>query len=148
MRHAVDAAERLGGPKAIEANDNDVSSELAHAASLEKSMTWYCMILAKHLRIGILVFGFVFPLILAACDDKPATTGPQGPPGPAGPQGPPGPRSTQVMRVIAAKAKADCNPDEVMISAYCSVSGMKPNGTGGASCVYEKADIVVTCLKR
>ena len=89
MRHAVDAAERLGGPKAIEANDNDVSSELAHAASLEKSMTWYCMILAKHLRIGILVFGFVSPLILAACDDKPATTGPQGHRGPAGPRGRP-----------------------------------------------------------
>jgi hypothetical protein len=111
-------------------------------------MKFPCAVLGKQLHVAMLVFGLASPLILAACDDKPGTTGPQGPPGPSGPQGLPGPQGAQAIRVITTKARADCNADEVMISAYCSVSGMKPNGTGGASCVYDKADIVVACLKR
>jgi hypothetical protein len=54
--------------------------------------------------------------------------GPQGQPGAQGPQGPQGPRGDKgdagapatTFRVIAAEtAMANCNADEVLISAYC-----------------------------
>jgi hypothetical protein len=55
-------------------------------------------------------------------------TGLAGPPGPSGPQGPPGPpgRSASI-RIIrqncdAAACTAQCNVDEVLVSAYCGPS--------------------------
>ena len=106
-------------------------------------------------------------IILVACNEKPGPAGlqgPPGPPGPAGPQGPSGPQGAQgpqgpagtrvpadlspALRVITTRARAACNADEVMISAYCSTSAMKPNGTSGASCTNAQADVVVSCMKR
>jgi hypothetical protein len=109
----------------------------------------------------MLGFALASLFALAACD-KPETPGPQGPAGPPGPQGLPGAQGAQgpagppgangdpasAIRVVKTNAKADCNADEVMISAYCSFSAMKPNGTSGASCTIAKSDIVVVCMKR
>jgi collagen triple helix repeat protein len=55
----------------------------------------------------------------------PGGQGPQGPQGPAGPPGPPGPASS--IRVVRANCNGDgcavaCNPDEVMLTAYCGAS--------------------------
>jgi hypothetical protein len=55
------------------------------------------------------------------------------------------------IRVIADQAKAACEADEVMISAYCSVDGGKLHidGTSGASCEgSDDAKAVVACVKK
>ena len=121
------------------------------------------------MRETMLAFCFSALLTLVACDTKPGPAGPQGPPGPTGPtgpvgpQGPPGIQGAQgpvapsasghtdagfPIRVIKTRASAHCDADEIMISAYCSTSAIKPTGTIGASCTNGKADIVVSCLRR
>jgi Collagen triple helix repeat (20 copies) len=118
----------------------------------------------RYITLGI---ALVTLLLLTACDKpasgppgpqgEPGKEGPAGPPGPQGdqgregPAGPPGPQGTgrAAIRAVTAKGKADCAADEIMISAYCSASTMRPNGTSGASCATgPSANIVVTCMKR
>jgi Collagen triple helix repeat (20 copies) len=55
----------------------------------------------------------------------PGPPGPSGPPGPAGPPGPTTPQTSEgPVRVIrssceGAPCRAECNQDEVVVSAYC-----------------------------
>ena len=84
--------------------------------------------------------------------------GPQGPKGDTGPVGPAGPKGDagpagagSAIRVIADQAKAACEADEVMISAYCSADGstLHINGTSGASCEGPSdTKAVVACVKK
>ncbi|MGD0640233.1 MAG: hypothetical protein ABSC22_05750 [Roseiarcus sp.] len=69
--------------------------------------------------------------------------------GAAGPAGPPGVGS--VIRVVTGQAKAACEADEIMISAYCTGEGgaLHIEGTAGASCAGpESTATVVACVKR
>jgi len=119
--------------------------ELRRARSGRLLLRWPAR--GNHMRVALSAYALTSLLMLAACDAQPGPAGAPGPQGPPGPQGAPGAQGSAI-RVITTKAKADCNADEIMISAYCSASPMRPSGTSGASCAYDKADIVVTCMKR
>jgi hypothetical protein len=84
-------------------DDKIERGEPPNCAQPEKSMRLLCAVLGKQLHLAMLVFGFASLPILAACDDKPGTTAPQGPSGPSGPQGPAGPQGPQAPRVLRGR---------------------------------------------
>jgi hypothetical protein len=93
------------------------------------------------MRGAVLSFAMTSSLLTTACDAK------------LGPEEPQDQKilpalALSVKRMVTHKWKAGCNPDEVMISAYCSTSAMKPNGIDGARCQIAKADVVIACVKR
>lgn len=65
---------------------------------------------------------------LAGCSEAPqkgdkgdpGEQGEAGPPGPPGPKGDPGAPGSSFRVVAAPRASANCDEDEVMISAFCS----------------------------
>lgn len=80
--------------------------------------------------------------------------GPEGPPGPAGPAGPPGPEG--VMHVVQssctrAACTAECNQDEILISAWCGARRAVANfpTERSASCAPVAANnpVVAVCAK-
>jgi hypothetical protein len=79
--------------------------------------------------------------------------GDPGPQGPAGPPGPPGAAAAQGARlhVVVGQAKASCDPNEIMISAYCAGvnATLRMDGMSGASCDGDpNAKAVVSCATK
>jgi hypothetical protein len=55
------------------------------------------------------------------------------------------------LRVLSGQARAQCEPDEIMISAYCAGGAIELHlvGTTGASCEGESnPEAVVVCAKK
>jgi hypothetical protein len=77
-------------------------------------------------------------MLLAACDQQSGTRGAKGdkgdpgPPGPRGEVGPPGPPSpASGIRIVRSpcneqSCSAQCNDDEVLLTAYCGVAHNPP----------------------
>jgi hypothetical protein len=102
------------------------------------------------------------PRALSAADVQ-RLAGPPGARGPAGPAGPPGPRgasSESSIRIVradcgAGNCVAECNDDEILLSAYCSpnrpVAVYYPS-EHSASCRISAArgghfEVVAACVK-
>jgi hypothetical protein len=45
------------------------------------------------------------------------------------------------------RGKGACGPGEILISAYCARSTMRPLGTTEASCSNSKDEIAIACAK-
>jgi hypothetical protein len=83
--------------------------------------------------------------------------GERGPPGPRGEPGPPVPRADHgalALRVTRGKPSKSCEPDEVLISAYCTSSGSEIQSAPfivpprAARCVgILDPNVVITCAK-
>ena len=102
--------------------------------------------------------------VLAACDQQQGTRGAKGdkgdpgPPGPRGEVGPPGPSGTMSgVRVIRAPCNdqscgAQCNDDEIMLTAYCGAGRFPPVHPTERSAICRgrgpaNNPLVVACLK-
>lgn len=65
-------------------------------------------------------------LTLAGCNEgapgpkgEQGATGPQGRQGERGPAGPQGPAGSPGLRMVTSDARASCNAEETLVSAYC-----------------------------
>jgi hypothetical protein len=113
--------------------------------------------------IGIAT-AIVFSLVLAACDQQQGTRGPKGdkgdpgPPGQRGEVGPPGPAgSIGGVRIVRTPCNeqscaAQCNDDEILLTAYCGSGRFPPVHPNERSAICRgrgpaNNPLVVVCIK-